>query len=262
MLPSSTMKIATWNVNSIKARKERLLDWLARHAPDVLCLQELKLEAKAFPEDEIRQAGYHAVLLGQKTYNGVAILSREPASDVRLGFGNPELDVQSRVISARVGELQVISAYVPNGAEITNEKYAYKLSWLESFAAYLRETCVADRPIALCGDFNIAPDDRDVPNAREWADTVYCTPEVRAAYQKLLDAAGFRDCLRMHRAEAGLYTWWDYRQLAFPKNQGVRIDHVLATAPLAARCSGVVIDRDQRKGKLPSDHAPVIAEFG
>jgi exodeoxyribonuclease-3 len=255
------MKIATWNVNSIKARKERLLDWLARHAPDVLCLQELKLEAKAFPEDEIRQAGYHAVLLGQKTYNGVAILSREPPSEVKLGFGDAELDVQSRVISARIGELQVISAYVPNGAEVTSEKYAYKLSWLECFAAYLRATCAPDRPIALCGDFNIAPDDRDVPNAQAWADTVYCTPEVRAAYQKLLDAADFRDCLRIHRAEAGLYTWWDYRQLAFPKNQGVRIDHVLATAPLAARCTAAVIDRDQRKGKLPSDHAPVIAEF-
>jgi exodeoxyribonuclease-3 len=150
---------------------------------------------------------------------------------------------------------------VPNGAELSDPKFAYKLAWLERFAAYLRQTCSADQPIALCGDFNITPDDRDVPNVVEWANTVYCVPEVRAAYQKLLDAAGFSDCFRKHHAEAGFYSWWDYRQLAFPKNRGLRIDHVLATAPLHARCSGASIDRNERKGKLPSDHAPVIAEF-
>jgi exodeoxyribonuclease-3 len=255
------MKIATWNVNSIKARKERLLAWLGRHAPDIVCLQELKLEAKAFPEDEIRSAGYHAVLLGQKTYNGVAILSREPASDVRLGFDDAEFDVQSRVICARFGELQVISAYVPNGAEVTDEKFGYKLAWMERFARYLHETCAPDRPIALCGDFNIAPEDRDVRNVDAWAGSVYCVPEARAAYQKLLDAAGFRDCFRIHHVEGGFFSWWDYRQLGFPKNNGLRIDHVLATQPLAGRCTAASIDRDERKGKLPSDHAPVIAEF-
>jgi exodeoxyribonuclease-3 len=255
------MKIATWNVNSIKARKERLIEWLGRHAPDIVCLQELKLEAKAFPEEEIRAAGYHAALLGQKSYNGVAILSREPATDVRCGIGDIELDAQSRVICARYGELQVICAYVPNGAEVGDPKFAYKLAWLERFAAHLRETCAAERPIALCGDFNIAPEDRDVRNVEEWAASVYCVPEARAAYRKLLDAVAFRDCFRIHHEDGGFYSWWDYRQLGFPKNNGLRIDHVLATAPLAARCTGAAIDREQRKGKLPSDHAPVIAEF-
>jgi exodeoxyribonuclease-3 len=254
------MKIATWNVNSIKARKERLLAWLSEHAPDVVCLQEIKLEQKAFPEAELREAGYHAAVFGQKSYNGVAILSRTPPDEISTGIGDDADDPQARVIAARFGELRVISVYVPNGAELTDPKFQYKLAWLERFAAYLARTCNKDQPIVLCGDMNIAPDDRDVPNPLEWAETVYCVPAVRTAWQRVIDH-GFVDCFRKHREEAGLYTWWDYRQLAFPRNQGLRIDHVLATPPFAARCTSATIDRQQRKGKLPSDHAPVIAEF-
>jgi exodeoxyribonuclease-3 len=255
------MKIATFNVNSIKARKERLLAWLGEHAPDVVCLQEIKLEDKAFPEAELREAGYHAAVFGQKSYNGVAILSRTPPDDVQRGLGDGADDPQSRVIAARFGELTVISVYVPNGGELADPKFAYKLEWLARFDAYVARTCATERPIALCGDFNIAPDDRDVPNALEWAETVYCVPEVRSAFARLI-GWGFVDCFRKHHAEAGLYSWWDYRQLAFPRNQGLHIDHVLATPVLAARCTSALIDRQQRKGKLPSDHAPVIAEFG
>jgi exodeoxyribonuclease-3 len=235
------MKIATWNVNSIKARKERLLQWLSQHAPDVLCLQEIKLEAKTFPEAELREAGYHAAIFGQKSYNGVAILSRTAPDEVQVGLGDGVDDAQSRVIAARFGDLHVISVYVPNGAEITDPKFAYKLAWLERFFGYVQRTCAADRSIVLCGDLNIAPDDRDVPRPDDWSQTVYCVPEVRAAFNRLIEW-GFVDCFRKHHAEAGLYSWWDYRQLAFPRNEGLRIDHVLATPTLA-------------------DHAPVIAEF-
>ena len=254
------MKIATWNVNSIKARKERLLAWLAREAPDIVCLQELKLEDKAFPHADLRQAGYYAAAFGQKSYNGVAVLSRDPLTDVQLGLQDGADDPQARVLSARVGDVQVISAYVPNGANTADPKFQYKLAWLERFLGHVRSTCDASRAIALCGDFNVAPDDRDVARPEEWADSVYCVPQVRSAFRSLLEL-GFRDCFRAQHAEAGFYTWWDYRQLSFPKNNGLRIDHVLATPPLAERCAAARIDRDERKGKLPSDHAPVVIEF-
>ena len=258
------MKIATWNVNSVKARKERLLAFLARHAPDVLCLQELKLEAAAFPHDEVRQAGYHAVVHGQKTYNGVAILARSEPTDVAIGFADGDPDPQARVIAATVSfdgqPLRVLSLYVPNGSEPGSDKFAYKLAWLERLLAHLQRTYKPSDLLVLCGDLNIAPDDRDVARPDEWAQTVLCVPEVRALFQRLL-AFGLVDCVRKHHPEGGLYSWWDYRQLGFPKNNGLRIDHVLATAKLAERCRSVQVDRDERKGKLPSDHAPVIIEL-
>jgi exodeoxyribonuclease-3 len=254
------MKIATWNVNSIKARKERLLAWLAQHSPDVLCLQELKLEERAFPYVEIEQAGYHATVLGQKTYNGVAILSRERPEQVRMGLGDAVEDPQARIVTAVIDGLPVVSIYVPNGGEPGSEKFAYKLAWLERFNAYLERVYDRARPLVVCGDINIAPEDRDVARPEEWNSTVLCAPEVRAAFRKLVDW-GLVDCFRRHHEEPGLYSWWDYRMLGFPKNNGLRIDHILATAPIAERCSNAFIDRDQRKGKLPSDHAPVVAEF-
>jgi exodeoxyribonuclease-3 len=253
------MRIATWNVNSVKARKERLLAFLGRHRPDVVCLQEIKTEAPGFPAAELLAAGYHAAVLGQKTYNGVAILSREEPRDVTTGFGDGGDESQARLVAATVGGLRVASAYVPNGKEVGSEKWPYKLEWLGRLAAWAGRQ-EGGPPLVLCGDFNIAPEDRDVANPEAWAGSVLCHADVRSAWTALL-AAGLVDSFRLHHQEGGLYSWWDYRMLGFPKNDGLRIDHVLLAARLAGRCTASSIDRDERKGKLPSDHAPVFAEI-
>ena len=254
------MKIATWNVNSVRARADRLLRWLATHSPDVLCLQELKVQDADFPFDMLRAAGYEAAAHGQKTYNGVAILARTAPADVERGFGDGGDDTQSRLIAARVAGIRVVSVYIPNGQEVGSEKWVYKLEWLRRLRAWLDRRCRPDEPIVLCGDFNVAPEAKDVHDPAAWEPTVLFHPEARAALESVR-AWGFTDTLRLHRQEDGLYSWWDYRMLAFPKNNGLRIDFVLATAPLAQRCNAASIDRDERKGTLPSDHAPVIAEF-
>lgn len=253
------MRIATWNVNSVKARQERLLALLARHRPDVVCLQELKTEAARFPAEALREAGYHAAVLGQKTYNGVAILAREEPCDVATGFGDGGDESQARLVAATVGGLRVASAYIPNGQEVGSEKWPYKLAWLERLAAWARRRADGP-PLVLGGDFNIAPEERDVANPAAWAGSVLCHPEVRAAWDALLDA-GLVDSFRLHHAEGGHYSWWDYRMLGFPKNDGLRIDHILLATPLAPRCTAAFIDRDERKGKLPSDHAPVFVDL-
>jgi len=254
------MKIASWNVNSVRARSERLQRWLETHAPDVLCLQELKVQDTDFPFEALRAAGYEVAAHGQKTYNGVAILARTTPTDVERGFGDGGDDSQSRLIAARVGGIRVVSVYVPNGQEVGSEKWTYKLEWLRRLRAWLDRRCRPDEPIVLCGDFNVAPEAKDVHDPAAWEPTVLFHPEARAALESVR-AWGFTDTLRLHRQEDGLYSWWDYRMLAFPKNNGLRIDFVLATAPLAQRCNAASIDRDERKGTLPSDHAPVIAEF-
>jgi len=254
------MKIATWNVNSVKAREQRLVSWLERQAPDVLCLQELKVADDAFPHEAVTAAGYQACVHGQKTYNGVAILSRQPLADVRIGMGDDEDDPQARIVSAEVEGLRVISAYVPNGGGPDSDKFAYKLRWLDRLVGYLDAIGGPRTPMLLCGDLNIAPDERDVARPDEWNDTVLCAPEVRAAFRRLIEW-GLIDCFRLHHPEPGYYSWWDYRMLGFPKNNGLRIDHVLATAPVAERCVAAAIDRNERKGKLPSDHAPVYVEL-
>jgi exodeoxyribonuclease-3 len=254
------MRIATWNVNSVKARRERLLAWLARTRPDVACLQELKVEDGAFPHDDVRAAGYHAVVHGQRAYNGVAILSREEATDVQVGLADGVDDPQARLLSARVGAVRVLSVYVPNGGEPGSDKFRYKLEWLARLERYLRARCDPAAPLALCGDLNVAPDALDVARPEAWNDTVLCLPEVRAGFARLL-AWGLVDCFRAQHPEGGHYSWWDYRMLGFPKNNGLRIDHVVATAPLASRCRAATIDRDERKGTLPSDHAPVVVDF-
>jgi exodeoxyribonuclease-3 len=254
------MKIATWNVNSIRARHERLMAWLDAHAPDVLCLQELKVEDEAFLHEEVKTAGYHAAVHGQKSYNGVAILSRTPIEQVKPGLSDGVEDPQARLLSAVVAGITVLSVYVPNGGEVGGERYPYKLAWLERFQAYVARNFDPQQPLVICGDFNIAPDDSDVARPEEWRDSVLCAPELRAMFQRLL-GWGLVDCFRKHHPDGGVYSWWDYRQLAFPKGNGLRIDHVLATRGVAERCSAAVIDRNQRKGKLPSDHAPVIVEL-
>ncbi len=253
------MKLATWNVNSIRAREQRLLAWLAAHQPDVLCLQELKVADEAFPYEALRGAGYHAAVHGQKTYNGVAILSRVPAEDVRRGLGDGGDDAQSRLISARISDVRVLSAYFPNGGEVGSDKWLFKLEWMKRLRGYM-DCHAPNERLALCGDFNVAPEERDVHDPKAWEGTVLFHPEVRSALEAIR-AWGFVDSFRLHHAEAGRFSWWDYRMLAFPKNNGLRIDHIFASAPLAKSCVAASIDREQRKGKQPSDHAPVLAEF-
>jgi exodeoxyribonuclease III len=254
------MKIATWNVNSIRKRLARVIPWLAEHQPDVLCLQETKVENDVFPRTEIEAAGYHLLCHGQKTYNGVALLTREPARDPILGFGDGVDDQQARFLVARVGNIRIGTVYVPNGQSVESEKFTYKLEWLARWRRWLDAQADAGDNLVFCGDLNIAPDDRDVYDPVGWKDQVLCHPNERAALAEIC-RFGLLDVFRQQHNEAGVYTWWDYRQLSFPKNLGLRIDLILCSAAMAARCQSVTIDRDARKGKEPSDHAPVIAEF-
>jgi exodeoxyribonuclease III len=254
------MKIVSWNVNSVAARRERLLGWLARHTPDVLCLQELKAVDEAFPTAEVEALGYHVVTHGQRTYNGVAILARSPISDVERGLPGDDSDVEARFIVGAVDGVRVASCYIPNGQEQTSAKFAYKLRWLDRLIAHLGGLVTPDVQLAVCGDFNIAPEDRDCYDPAGLVDDVLCHREVRAHFEALR-ALGFVDTFRKHVPDAGKYSWWDYRQLAFPKGRGLRIDFVLASPALARRCTAAAIDRKEREGEQPSDHAPVIAEF-
>ena len=251
------MKLATWNVNSVRSRLERLLAWLANHQPDVLCLQELKGLEDVFPFDAIRQAGYHAAVYGEKTYNGVAILSRSEPTDIHKGLPG---DDHARLIAATVDGVRIVSVYVPNGREVGCEHWHYKLDWLKKLSAWLAETAKPTDRLAVCGDFNVAPDDADVANPESWADSVLCHPDIRKAFQTLTRWP-LVDVFGRHHPEGGVYSWWDYRRLAFQKGIGLRLDHILATKPLAAQCTAATIDRDERKGEKPSDHAPVIATF-
>jgi exodeoxyribonuclease-3 len=254
------MRLATWNVNSIRAREERLVRWLQSTRADVVCLQELKVAEDAFPAERLRTLGYHAAVHGQRTYNGVAILSREEPADVERGFGDGGEEGQSRFVAARVPGLLVASAYVPNGAEVGSEKWAYKLEWLKRLRAWLDRRFPRTEMLALCGDFNVAPEPRDVCDPAAWEGTVLFHPEGRRALEEVR-AWGLVDAFRLHHDGPGFYSWWDYRMLAFPRNQGLRIDHVFLSQPLAKRCTAASIDRNERKGKQPSDHAPVFVDL-
>lgn len=254
------MKLATWNVNSIRARLDRLVDWLGRAAPEVVCLQELKVPDEEFPVEELRAAGYHAVFHGQRTYNGVAILSRAEPEDVHRGFDGGTGDEQARLITARLHGVRIISAYFPNGQVVGSDKWGYKLDWMRRLEAYLSTRYAPSEPLALCGDFNVAPEDRDVARPDEWRDSVLCHEEARARLREIA-AWGLIDTMRLHEPGPGPWSWWDYRMLAFPKGNGLRIDHVFVTRPLADRCTKAWVERNERKGKLPSDHAPVMIEL-
>ncbi|MEY4592587.1 MAG: exodeoxyribonuclease [Pseudomonadota bacterium] len=250
-------KIAAWNVNSLKVRLPHLLDWLAEQQPDALCLQETKLEDPNFPVSEIEQAGYHVAFSGQKTYNGVALLAKTPITEVVCG--NPLFpDVQKRLIAGTVSGIRIISAYVPNGQEVGSEKYEYKLQWLAALHEWLSNERVQYPRLAICGDYNIAPDDRDVHDPKRWGDGILCSPAERSAFQDLL-SLGLHDAFRRFEQPEKSFSWWDYRMLGFQKNHGLRIDHLLLSTPLAALCTSAGIDRAPRKRERPSDHAPVWA---
>lgn len=253
------MKLATWNVNSLTMRLPRLLDWLAANKPDIIGLQETKLEDARFPALEIAAAGYEAVFYGQRTYNGVAILSRAPAVDFRPDM--PEFpDDHKRVLAATVGDIRFVCFYVPNGQSVGSDKYEYKLRWLDAATAYIRNQLASFPRLALVGDMNIAPEDRDVHDPDLWRNQVMCSEAERAAFRDWL-SLGLKDAFRLFDQSEKTFSWWDYRQLAFPKNHGLRIDHILLSPALAASCRSCRIDRQARKGLKPSDHAPVVAEL-
>ncbi len=251
------MKLATWNVNSLAVRLPQLIDWLALHQPDVLCLQETKLTDDKFPHAAIAAVGYQVHWFGQRTYNGVALLSKSVATDVQRNIPGHD-DTQARVIAATVDGVRIVGVYVPNGQSVESEKFPYKLAWLSALRDWLATELVTYPQLALLGDYNIAPEDRDVYDPVTWAGEVLCTPEERAHFKALL-ALGLHDSFRLFEQPPKQYSWWDYRMLGFQKNKGLRIDHILVSEALKPCVRSVVIDRETRKNERPSDHAPVIA---
>ena len=254
------MRIATWNVNSIRSRIERVADWTARERPDVLCLQEIKTTDDGFPFDVFADLGYEAEVFGQKTYNGVAILSRLPMTKVVRNLPDDEPDAPRRLIAATIGKIRVVNVYVPNGQSPESEKFVYKMDWLARLRAFLDATAKPGGSLVLLGDFNIAPEERDVRYIDLWRGHIHFHPKEHEALARIT-SWGLHDLLRKHHEEGGLFSWWDYRQLAFQKNNGLRIDLILGTKKMLGRCTGVEIFRDERKGESPSDHVPVVAEF-
>jgi len=253
------MKIASWNVNSIRVRLPHVLEWLDSAKPDVLGLQELKMPSDTFPEQEIEASGYRSVAYGQKTYNGVALLSRQEPTDVSRGLPNYS-DEQRRVIAASYGDIRVINLYVPNGQSVGSDKYEYKLAWLDALHDYLADELAKYPKVAVMGDFNIAPDDRDVHDPDAWRDRILCSVSERERLQAL-SALGFVDSFRLFDQPDGTFSWWDYRAAAFRRKRGLRIDLILASPKLAEHCSASQVDSEPRKLERPSDHAPVFAEF-
>jgi len=256
---SQTLSIATWNVNSLRVRLPQLAEWVAASKPNIVALQETKLPDADFPRAEIEGLGYHVAFSGQRTYNGVAILSREPIELLATalpGF----VDEQRRVLAVRTAGITVVDLYVPNGQAPDSDKYAYKLRWLEALERWLIAELAGHGELVVLGDFNIAPEDRDVHDPAAWVGSVHVSPAERAAYRRLLDA-GLVDVFRRFEQAEKSFSWWDYRAAGFRRNAGLRIDLILASAALAERCRACRIDREPRKAERPSDHAPVIAEF-
>jgi exodeoxyribonuclease-3 len=253
------MQIVTWNVNSLRVRLPQLLEWLAANQPDIVALQETKVPDAEFPAAQLCAAGYHVVFNGQKTYNGVALLARAPPTQPLLGIPEFE-DPQRRVLAVSCGDLRVVNLYVPNGQAVGSEKYEYKLRWLTALHAWLRVELQHYPQLVVLGDFNIAPEDRDVHDPQAWAGSVLVSAPERAALADLMQI-GLSDVFRRFEQPPQSFSWWDYRAASFRRNHGLRIDLILASAALAPRCSGSHIDRLARSGERASDHAPVIAVF-
>lgn len=253
------MKIATWNVNSMTVRQGHVLEWLQAQDPDVLVLQEIKQLTEKFPVDALRDIGYHSIASGQKTYNGVAMISKiEPADPVTdlPGIEDP----QRRVLASTAGDVRIIDLYVPNGSEVGSEKYAYKLGWLASLRDFLEAELAQHENVVVLGDFNIAPADADVHDPEKWGDAILCSPLERQALNALLDL-GLVDVFRQFDQPEKTFSWWDYRAAGFRRNAGLRIDLILASDAMAKRCTASYVDKEPRAWERPSDHAPVVAEF-
>jgi len=254
------MKLATWNVNSLKVRLPHLLDWLQSAQPDVVCLQETKQTDDVFPAEALRAAGYDSAFSGQKTYNGVAILSRLPMSDVQAGIPG-FADEQKRVLAATVEGIRIVCVYIPNGQSPDSDKYVYKLAWLDALIVWLKDEMQRHPRLALLGDYNIAPEDRDCHDPAAWVGQVLVSEPERARFQALLDL-GFKDAFRLFEQADKSFSWWDYRMMGFRRNLGMRIDHILLSPELAPHCSASEIDKAPRKLERPSDHTPVWATLG
>jgi len=253
------MKIATWNVNSLTVRLPHVLDWLASAKPDALCLQETKQEDGKFPYDALREAGYHAIHNGQKTYNGVAIISPHAIESVSANIAGFE-DEQRRVISATVNGVRLVCAYIPNGQAVGSDKYQYKLQWLNAFTSWVKQELQQYPRLAVLGDYNIAPHDIDCHDPQAWQGQVLVSEAERAAFQQLL-SLGLHDGFRLFNQDSGQYSWWDYRMAAFRRNLGMRIDHILVSDSLKPHCQQSYIDKSPRKLERPSDHTPVVLEL-
>jgi len=253
------VKIATWNVNSLNVRLTHVREWLGQAAPDVLVLQEIKQVTSAFDTAAFTEDGYHAIASGQKTYNGVAIASRLPATDIVTDFPGFD-DPQRRVLAATIGDVRVINLYVPNGQSVDSEKYTYKLGWLGALHEFLANELRSHERLVVLGDFNIAPDDRDVHDPEKWGEGILCSPAERGALQGIIDL-GLVDVFRQFEQEERKFSWWDYRAAGFRRNAGLRIDLILASTALAKLCTACDIDREPRRWERPSDHAPVTAQF-
>ena len=253
------MKLATWNVNSLKVRLPHVADWLRAQDPDVLCLQETKLEDSKFPLQEIAELGYRAVFSGQKTYNGVAVLSKAEALEPITAIPN-FVDEQKRVLATTIAGIRVICAYMPNGQSLDSDKYQYKLKWLAALRDWLADEIKRYPKLVLLGDYNIAPEDRDVHDPKAWEGNVLVSEPERAAFRAFLDL-GLQDSFRLFDQPEKSYSWWDYRMMGFRRNHGLRIDHILISEPLVPDCTACVIDKAPRKLERPSDHAPVMVEI-
>lgn len=254
------MKIATWNVNSIIARLPHITRWLAKVQPDILCIQETKCANDKFPLLELQSAGYECVLFGQQSYNGVAIISRGVCANINRGFPHDDLNSHARLLTAEIAGISIINVYIPNGQSVGSEKYQYKLQWIEDLSRFIRDRYDQTTPVLLCGDFNVAPEARDVHDPRLWQNRIMCSEAERAALQRVKDW-GFTDAFRLHVEDGGHYSWWDYRAGGFRRNLGLRIDHIWVSPPLAERSIKTWIDKETRAWERPSDHAPVVGEF-
>jgi len=252
------MRIATWNVNSVRARLPRVLDWLGQHQPEVVCLQETKCRDEEFPAEAIEDLGYNIERWGQKTYNGVAILSKSPLEDVVKGFPDDEPDAEARVLAATAGDVRILNLYVVNGKEVGDPKYDKKLAWLDRLSAYVHAEFDMTDKVVLTGDFNITFDDRDIYDPKRWHEKILCSTPEREALAKIMEP-GLTDAFRTFEEEGGHYTWWDFRTRGFGRDHGLRIDHFLMSPSALAACTGVTVDKEERGQEKPSDHAPVVA---
>ena len=253
------MKIASWNVNTLRVRLPHVLQWLDNVRPDVLALQEIKLTDADFPANALADIGYQAICSGQPTYNGVALLSRDEPEDVVTALPDFQ-DPQRRVLGARIGEVYVLDLYVPNGQSLDSDKYRYKLDWLAQLDAWVPGLLKRQPNLVMLGDFNIAPEDRDVHDPAAWEGQVLVSDPERQAFQRLL-GHGLKDSFRLHQEGGGHYSWWDYRSAGYQRNRGLRIDHILLSSPLAERCAAAWIDPEPRGWERPSDHTPVLVEL-